>query len=172
MGTGMGRVGTVPALACSPAHPFHSVVTSWIEKRTVQSEKANLTILFDKYLPVCLEKLKFGFKKITPIPEITVIQMILYLLECLLTPQNTPPDSPRELYELYFVFACTWAFGGAMFQDQVRPRCAHRREPRARFLPRPRPCGKEEAVVAAFGAFLCLVPSSSWITVWSSASGG
>uniref|UniRef100_A0A8B9VFM5 Dynein axonemal heavy chain 17 n=1 Tax=Anas zonorhyncha TaxID=75864 RepID=A0A8B9VFM5_9AVES len=98
---------------------WNPVVTSWIEKRTVQSEKANLTILFDKYLPVCLEKLKFGFKKITPIPEITVIQMILYLLECLLTPQNTPPDSPRELYELYFVFACTWAFGGAMFQDQL-----------------------------------------------------
>ncbi|XP_071881804.1 dynein axonemal heavy chain 17 [Anas platyrhynchos] len=98
---------------------WNPVVTSWIEKRTVQSEKANLTILFDKYLPVCLEKLKFGFKKITPIPEITVIQMILYLLEYLLTPQNTPPDSPRELYELYFVFACTWAFGGAMFQDQL-----------------------------------------------------
>jgi len=105
---------------CSPAHPsLRSVVTSWIEKRAVQSEKANLTILFDKYVPVCLEKLKFGFKKITPIPEITVIQMILYLLECLLTPQNVPPDSPRELYELFFVFACIWAFGGAMFQDQV-----------------------------------------------------
>ncbi|XP_040542548.1 dynein axonemal heavy chain 17 isoform X5 [Gallus gallus] len=98
---------------------WNPVVTSWIEKRAVQSEKANLTILFDKYVPVCLEKLKFGFKKITPIPEITVIQMILYLLECLLTPQNVPPDSPRELYELFFVFACIWAFGGAMFQDQL-----------------------------------------------------
>ncbi|NWU53608.1 DYH17 protein, partial [Dromas ardeola] len=98
---------------------WNPVVTSWIEKRTVQSEKANLMILFDKYLPVCLEKLKSGFKKITPIPEITVIQMVLFLLECLLTPQTTPPDSPRELYELYFVFACAWAFGGAMFQDQL-----------------------------------------------------
>ncbi|XP_010211142.1 PREDICTED: dynein heavy chain 17, axonemal, partial [Tinamus guttatus] len=98
---------------------WNPVVTSWIEKRTVQSEKANLMILFDKYLPTCLEKLKFGFKKITPVPEITVIQTTLYLLECLLTPQHTPPDSPRELYELYFVFACAWAFGGAMFQDQL-----------------------------------------------------
>ncbi|XP_015735401.1 dynein heavy chain 17, axonemal [Coturnix japonica] len=95
------------------------VVASWIEKRTVQSEKANLMILFDKYVPMCLEKLKTGFKRITPIPEITVIQMILYLLECLLTPHNVPPDSPRELYELFFVFACTWAFGGALFQDQL-----------------------------------------------------
>ncbi|XP_045381658.1 dynein axonemal heavy chain 17 isoform X1 [Lemur catta] len=76
-------------------------------------------ILFDKYLPTCLDKLRFGFKKITPVPEITVIQMILYLLECLLTERNAPPDSPKELYELYFVFACFWAFGGAMFQDQL-----------------------------------------------------
>lgn len=85
----------------------------------MQSEKANLMILFDKYLPTCLDKLRFGFKKITPVPEITVIQMILYLLECLLTEKTVPPDSPKELYELYFVFACFWAFGGAMFQDQV-----------------------------------------------------
>uniref|UniRef100_A0A8C0BA58 Dynein axonemal heavy chain 17 n=1 Tax=Buteo japonicus TaxID=224669 RepID=A0A8C0BA58_9AVES len=98
---------------------WNPIVTSWIEMRTVQSEKANLMILFDKYLPVCLEKLKSGFKKITPVPEVTVIQTVLYLLDCLLTPQTTPPDSPRELYELYFIFACLWAFGGAMFQDQL-----------------------------------------------------
>ncbi|XP_066519150.1 dynein axonemal heavy chain 17-like isoform X2 [Hoplias malabaricus] len=95
------------------------VVTSWIEKRKVQSEKANLYILFDKYLPACLEKLKFCFKKITPVPEITQVQMLLYLMECLLVPENTPPDSSTELYELYFVFACVWAFGGSMFQDQL-----------------------------------------------------
>ncbi|XP_010617035.1 dynein heavy chain 17, axonemal [Fukomys damarensis] len=98
---------------------WNPVVSSWIERRKVQSEKANLTILFDKYLPTCLDKLRFGFKRITPVPEVTVIQMILYLLECLLTEKNTPPDSPKELYELYFVFACLWAFGGAMFQDQL-----------------------------------------------------
>ncbi|XP_006869595.1 PREDICTED: dynein heavy chain 17, axonemal [Chrysochloris asiatica] len=98
---------------------WNPVVSSWIERRKVQSEKANLMILFDKYLPTCLDKLRVGFKKITPVPEITVIQMILYLLECLLTEKNAPPDSPKELYELYFVFACFWAFGGAMFQDQL-----------------------------------------------------
>ncbi|KAK7807584.1 hypothetical protein U0070_013890 [Myodes glareolus] len=98
---------------------WNPVVSSWIERRKVQSEKANLTILFDKYLPTCLDKLRVGFKRITPVPEITVIQTILYLLECLLTEKNAPPDSPKELYELYFVFACFWAFGGAMFQDQL-----------------------------------------------------
>ncbi|XP_011385587.2 dynein heavy chain 17, axonemal-like, partial [Pteropus vampyrus] len=81
---------------------WNPVVSSWLERRKVQSEKANLMILFDKYLPMCLDKLRFGFKKITPVPEITIIHMVLYLLECLLTEKNTPADSPKELYELYF----------------------------------------------------------------------
>lgn len=48
-------------------------------------------------------------------------QMLTYLLECLLTEENCPPESPKDLYELYFVFCCVWAFGGTMFQDQVIP---------------------------------------------------
>lgn len=48
-----------------------------------------------------------------------MIQTLCYLLEALLTPENTPPDCSKELYELYFVFAAVWAFGGSMFQDQV-----------------------------------------------------
>ncbi|XP_030817712.1 dynein heavy chain 17, axonemal [Camarhynchus parvulus] len=95
------------------------IVASWIDTRTEKSEKAALTILFDKYLPPCLEKLKSEFKTITPVPDVTAIQTVLSLLECFLTPQNVPPDSPREQYELFFVFACIWAFGGALFQDQL-----------------------------------------------------
>ncbi|OCT60754.1 dynein heavy chain 9, axonemal isoform X2 [Xenopus laevis] len=94
-------------------------VTSWIDKREIQSERANLTILFDKYLPLCLDTLRSRFKKIIPVPEQSMVQMLCYLLECLLTKENTPPDCPKELYELYFVFAAVWAFGGAMFQDQL-----------------------------------------------------
>lgn len=30
-----------------------------------------------------------------------------------------PSDSPKEVYEVYFVFACIWAFGGTLLQDQV-----------------------------------------------------
>ncbi len=96
-----------------------SYVTSWTDAREVQSEKANLQILFDKYVPTCLDTLRVRFKKITPIADISMVQTLCYLLECLLTPQNTPPDCNKELYELYFVFAAVWAFGGSMFQDQV-----------------------------------------------------
>lgn len=155
-------------LTCSLSRPFYSIVTSWIESRSVQSEKAHLTILFDKYLPVCLEKLKFGFKKITPVPEVTVIQTVLYLLECLLTPQTVPTDSPRELYELYFVFACAWAFGGAMFQDQVwlweQPVLLH---PLAASLWK-----MLQQWYWPVPEFFCLALPSSRIIAWSSASGG
>ncbi|XP_022258448.1 dynein beta chain, ciliary-like, partial [Limulus polyphemus] len=98
---------------------WNPYVASWIDTREVQSEKANLMILFDKYVPTCLETFRMRFKKITPIPELSHIQMLCYLLDCLLIPENTPPDSPKDVYELYFVFACIWAFGAAMFQDQL-----------------------------------------------------
>lgn len=98
----------------------HSYVQSWIDKREVQSERANLTILFDRYVPTCLETLRVRFKKITPVTDVSMIQTLCYLLEALLTPENTPPDTAKEIYELYFVFAAVWAFGGSMFQDQVR----------------------------------------------------
>ncbi|XP_071659374.1 dynein axonemal heavy chain 9-like [Patagioenas fasciata] len=48
-----------------------------------------------------------------------MVQMLCYLLECLLAEENTPPDCPKELDELYFVFAAVWAFGGSMFRDQL-----------------------------------------------------
>lgn len=45
--------------------------------------------------------------------------MLSYLLDALLVPANIKTDSPKELYELYFCFACIWAFGSAVFQDQA-----------------------------------------------------
>ncbi|XP_037537274.1 dynein heavy chain 11, axonemal [Nematolebias whitei] len=98
---------------------WSSYVASWIDTRQAQSERANLTILFDKYVPYCLEQVRCNLKTITPIPENSMVQTLCSLLDCLLTEDNTPADSPRELYELYFVFACVWAFGGALFQDHL-----------------------------------------------------
>ncbi|XP_076002796.1 dynein axonemal heavy chain 9 [Genypterus blacodes] len=98
---------------------WNPLVSSWIDKREIQSEKANLPLMFDKYLPFCLDALRSRFKKIIPIPEQSMIQMLCCLLECLLTPENTPANCAKELLELYFVFAAIWAFGGALFQDQL-----------------------------------------------------
>ncbi|XP_054720541.1 dynein axonemal heavy chain 11-like [Uloborus diversus] len=92
-------------------NPF---VVSWIERRSVQSEKANLIIFFDKYVPPCLDAVNKRFKTILQLPDICYVQTLCSLLECMLTPENTPPDSPNELYELYFVFCCVCAFGSVI----------------------------------------------------------
>lgn len=97
-------------------NPF---IASWIDTRSQQSEKANLMILFDKYVPPCLEAVRHKFKKITPISDIAHLQMLCLLLDCFLTPQNVPVDCPKEWYEIYFVFSVVWAFGSSLFQDQI-----------------------------------------------------
>ncbi|KAJ8937861.1 hypothetical protein NQ314_011689, partial [Rhamnusium bicolor] len=97
-------------------NPF---IASWIDTRTLQSEKANLMILFDKYVPMCLDAVRNKFKKITPISDIAHLQMLCTLLDCFLTPTNVPPDCPKDWYEIYFVFSVVWAFGSALFQDQI-----------------------------------------------------
>lgn len=117
-------------------------------------------ILFDKYLPPCLERLRSEFKTITPVPEVTAIQTVLSLLECFLTPKNVPPDSPREQYELFFVFACIWAFGGALFQDQVQPQHC------------PAPATPLCTPSCAWALSVSVLSSSWWITAHNSASGG
>uniref|UniRef100_A0A7N8XYV6 Dynein axonemal heavy chain 11 n=1 Tax=Mastacembelus armatus TaxID=205130 RepID=A0A7N8XYV6_9TELE len=99
---------------------WNPYVASWIDRRERQTERAHLTILFEKYVPRCLEQMRNSFKTITPIPENSMVQTLCTLLDCLLTPENIPSDSPRELYETYFIFACIWAFGGALYQDQLR----------------------------------------------------
>lgn len=40
-------------------------------------------------------------------------------MDALLVPANVKPESPKEIYELYFCFACIWAFGSAVFHDQA-----------------------------------------------------
>ncbi|XP_058061407.1 LOW QUALITY PROTEIN: dynein beta chain, ciliary-like [Anopheles bellator] len=96
-------------------NPF---VASWIDSRETQAEKGILSVLFDKYIPPLMDAHR-RFKKITPISEIAMIQMTCHLLDCLLTPQNLPPECPKEWYEIYYVFAVIWGFGSALFQDQL-----------------------------------------------------
>ncbi|XP_071447818.1 dynein beta chain, ciliary [Hetaerina americana] len=98
-------------------NPF---VTSWIETRSSSSERSNLVLLFDKYVPPCLEAARLGrFRKVTPLADISHTHALCHLLECLLTEENTPSDCAKELQEAYFVFSCVWAFGAALVTDQL-----------------------------------------------------
>ena len=96
---------------------WNPYVTSWVETREDTNEKANLTILFDKYIPVCSEIMSKRFKTITPIPPICHIQILCNLLEALVTPKTVPKGSSESVYETWFVFALVWSFGSALFHD-------------------------------------------------------
>lgn len=94
---------------------FFRYIQSWIDKREVQSERVNLIIFFDKYVFMCLEIMRIRFKKIIFVVDNSYIQMLCYLLECLLILENILFDCVKELYELYFVFVVVWVFGGVIF---------------------------------------------------------
>ncbi|XP_068082615.1 dynein beta chain, ciliary-like [Anabrus simplex] len=98
---------------------WNPYVSTWIESRTCRNEKALLINLFDTYVHTLIKTMRVRFKKIIPITEISHVQMLCYLLNCLLTSENTPPGCPKEWTEIYFVFSCVWAFGATMFQDQI-----------------------------------------------------
>ncbi|KAI8439348.1 hypothetical protein MSG28_013172 [Choristoneura fumiferana] len=74
-------------------NPF---VASWIETtREDESEKAMLTVMFDKYIPALLETSK-KYKRITPLTDLQQIQLTCYLLECFLNKTFIPSESPKE----------------------------------------------------------------------------
>eukprot|EP00102_Acyrthosiphon_pisum_P022411 XP_016659621.1 PREDICTED: dynein beta chain, ciliary-like [Acyrthosiphon pisum] len=100
-------------------HGWNPYVTSWIGTSDNATEKAALLVLLNKYVPICLEVLKTKFKIVTPIPEIMHKQMLCTLLDCLSSPINCPPEIARDVFGTYFVFACLWVFGSAIFPDQL-----------------------------------------------------
>lgn len=53
-------------------------MTSWIDTRLAQSERANLTILFDKYVPYCMEQVRCNLRTITPVPENSMVQVFTH----------------------------------------------------------------------------------------------
>ncbi|VDK33899.1 unnamed protein product [Taenia asiatica] len=92
---------------------------SWLASRDNRSEQANLGLFIETYVPTCLEVLRTRFKTTVPLVELGYVQTLCNLLEVHLTPTNTPPDTPKEVYEAFFVFCAVWAFGGALVQDQL-----------------------------------------------------
>ncbi len=77
-----------------------------------------------QYVNMCLDVFKTrGYKKITPISDIAHVEMLIKLLGSLLNnTRNLPvePPNPKDLIELYFVWACVWGFGAALTHDQTK----------------------------------------------------
>lgn len=60
---------------------YSPIYVSWVEKRESTSERTQLLLLFDKYIPRCLELLKSGgVRTITPLVDVCHIQMLCHIL--------------------------------------------------------------------------------------------
>ncbi|KAI9189963.1 hypothetical protein H9P43_001396 [Blastocladiella emersonii ATCC 22665] len=94
-------------------------VQSWLEKREDAAEKSTLMVLFERYVNPCLDVLRSGKFKMASVEDFSMVQTLCSILEALLTPQNTPKGCDKEWFEIYFVFAAVWSFGGALFLDQL-----------------------------------------------------
>jgi dynein heavy chain len=93
-------------------------VQSWLDKREDAAEKSSLAVLFDRYVNTCLDVLGTGRFKRAKVENFNMVCTLCNILEGLLTAQNTPKGCDKDWFELYFVFASIWAFGGALYQDQ------------------------------------------------------
>lgn len=92
---------------------WNPYVTSWIDKRP-QAERAQLVILFDRYVPDTLKFLADECKTIIPISDFNMVCNLCCLLDGLLTPENVGNSSEKDIFEQYFTFAVIWALGGAL----------------------------------------------------------
>ena len=87
----------------------------WLEeKRENQQEKAQTTILCEKFGLIILKK-RWG--TVTPVPNISKVQQLCFLLDALFVPSNFWADSPLEQFENFFVFTIIWTFGSALLVD-------------------------------------------------------
>ncbi|KAJ4456876.1 putative Dynein heavy chain 17; axonemal [Paratrimastix pyriformis] len=92
-------------------------IQSWIDSLEGDSLRNNLMVLFDKYVAPSLSFIKKNLKFYTPMYDFNLVQTLCYMLKTLLTPRVIAAD--KEILEMYFVFACIWAFGGALMVDQL-----------------------------------------------------
>ena len=90
---------------------------SWIEAREQVSERSHLTVLFERYVTDSLSYTRKNFKYITEVSDFNKVFTLCSILQAILTEENVKPGSEREIYELYFVFAAVWAFGGGLANE-------------------------------------------------------
>eukprot|EP00899_Mesostigma_viride_P003607 jgi/Mesvir1/13247/Mv18980-RA.1 len=102
----------------SMAHSWtHRVVTGFCERIKQKQPDKIIQIfeeLFDKYVPGTLFEMRKDFKHITPLVDMNMVTTLVNVLEGCLKPEYLNAKAEQPLYEMYFVFACLWAFGGAL----------------------------------------------------------
>jgi dynein heavy chain len=92
-------------------------VESWISRRTVDTERANLPGMFDKIIDAFSEGMRRGYKEIVPLKLINKVMTVCALLDSLLPGLEGENCTPANM-ECLFAYACIWAFGGPLVTDK------------------------------------------------------
>ena len=70
--------------------------------------------LFAKYVPDSIFEMKKSYSTITPLNAMNHVTTLVNILEGCLKPENLNNKSEQGMFEMTFVFAMIWAFGGAL----------------------------------------------------------
>jgi dynein heavy chain len=101
-------------------------VNSWIQNREIEYERLQLTSLFIKYISKVFDFLSKNLKSVVPIPEISKVQHLTYILEGLIgngeeffqKSKQIGAEQAIILLEMLFVYAVIWSCGGSLASDK------------------------------------------------------
>jgi dynein heavy chain len=110
----VSRAGVV-YLSADDGWQWRALVASWLmaksEDEYGDEGKAVLGELLNAYTPKILLWLKKNALLVLPMPELTLVDMLLRNLDCIL---DAHALARPEKLEYFFVFAAIWSFGGAL----------------------------------------------------------
>lgn len=75
-----------------------------------------LSEMFDKYIPDTIFEMVKSYRHITPLSTMNFVSTLTNILEGVLKPENLSNKAEQGLFEMYFVFAAIWAFGGGLVE--------------------------------------------------------
>lgn len=119
-------------LYISEGDQWRNMALSWVN-RVVRpyAEKAKfkdpnvpcqwLRDLFDKYIPATIFEMKKAYSHITPLATMNFVTTLVNILEGCIKPENVSNKADQPMFEMYFVFAMIWAFGGALAEKDGIP---------------------------------------------------
>jgi len=114
-------------LHLSELEQWANFVASWVAGRkreeaaggkvpaaAADARAEKLVWLFDKYCRPTIAELHKHYKPLVPVLDFALVQSLCHMLEGLLTVENVGSTEDTSRFEVYFVFAAFWAFGGTL----------------------------------------------------------
>ena len=101
-------------------------VSTWLDTRPDKDQASNLLTLVNKYVQKTLTAVIKQFRLTVPIMQINGVMTMCYLLDGVLgVGDEARKGLSNEVVETYFVWACCWAFGGALLVDKSKNHKEH-----------------------------------------------